>query len=150
MLPTCESLPIIQYQPMPVQWLQDFSGKDLSSDQQYLLDMCHAVSSGECSVGLANRSPGKVHHARWLTTANRLLRLYVSTSDPSENLRCLVHYVMNVYARTWFSIRCRPSCAEGPKHLFGIMSFSRCMNAESKKKKKCGQSRSEQCLVCPP
>ncbi|KAF8774155.1 hypothetical protein HNY73_016737 [Argiope bruennichi] len=52
---------------------------DLSTDQKYLLDMCIAVSSGNCSLDLSLRNPGKLARSRWLTLANRFLRLYVTT-----------------------------------------------------------------------
>jgi len=33
---------------------------DLSTDQKYLLDICMAVSSGNCSLDLSLRNPGKL------------------------------------------------------------------------------------------
>ncbi|CAB0043525.1 unnamed protein product [Trichogramma brassicae] len=44
------------------------------------------IQSGECSSELSMRKPGCLNHARWLTCANRILRLYVSTADPSSSL----------------------------------------------------------------
>ena len=52
--------------------------------------MCIAVQSGVVNQNLAVKSPGNIHHARWLTRANRILRLYVSTKNPEENLVQLV------------------------------------------------------------
>ena len=43
---------------------------ELSTDQQYLLLMYNAVSSGKCSNNLAPKNPGKMYNARWLITAN--------------------------------------------------------------------------------
>ena len=57
---------------------------DLSTDQRYLYEMCQAVSMGKVSEELGRRSPGALHHARWLTRANRILRLYVSSLNPSD------------------------------------------------------------------
>ena len=37
-------------------------------------------------------------HSRWLTTANRILRLYVSTDKPSQALKIIIEYIMKVYA----------------------------------------------------
>ncbi|KAJ2945333.1 hypothetical protein O0L34_g9424 [Tuta absoluta] len=78
-LETCESLPIQNYANVAGNKtdLQHDVVKTLSTDQKYLYDICEAVSSGVCSVELANRQPGKMAHSRWLTTANRILRLYV-------------------------------------------------------------------------
>ena len=49
--------------------------------------------------------PRKLHNARWLTLANRILRLYVSTTNPSEQLYSLVHFVINLYAPAWFQVK---------------------------------------------
>ncbi|KAK4882474.1 hypothetical protein RN001_005793 [Aquatica leii] len=72
-------------------------------------------------------------HSRWLTTANRLLRLYISTKNPSYNLTILTEYVMKVYAPTWFEIKIRPSCRHGSYHFFGIIRKSRFLPKELKK-----------------
>ena len=50
---------------------------DLSrpTDEQYLYDMCQAITRGASSEELSKRDPGSISDARWLTTANRLLRL---------------------------------------------------------------------------
>ena len=47
----------------------------------------NALISGFYSNDLSNRDLGKINHARWLTTANRLNRLYVSTEEPSNELK---------------------------------------------------------------
>lgn len=97
----------------------------LSTDQKYLYEMCQAVSIGFCSPELANRQPGKMTHSRWLTSANRILRLYVSTLNPSENLKMLVNYVVKVYAPIWFLIKQNASFKDGAKHIFQLITYSR-------------------------
>ena len=47
---------------------------------------------------LASLNPGTVHNARWLTKANRILRLYVSTLHPSVELIRVVSIIINIYA----------------------------------------------------
>lgn len=94
---------------------------DLSTDQQYLLDMCHAISTGNVQDNLASRAPGNLSHARWLTTANRILRLYITEVKPSMNLVKLVKYVLQVYAPTWFEIKKTTSCSEGAKLLHNMI-----------------------------
>ena len=98
------SLLIVQCDKIEVDF-QVVTSTDLSTDQQYLLQICQAVSSGNCSVDLLMRNPGNICHFRWLTTANRLLRLYVSTTNPSTNLQILTTYVMKVYPASWFTIK---------------------------------------------
>ena len=89
----------------------------LSTDQFYLFKICQAVESGEYSANLKNCSPGKMGHARWLTTANRILRLYVGSPQPSENLIAMVTIIMRVYAPMWFIIKKESSIIHGSKHL---------------------------------
>ncbi len=97
----------------------------LSTDQLYLFEMCQAVESGECPASLKNRSPGKMAHARWLTTANRILRLYVASPKLSKNLVTLVTFVMRVYAPMWFNIKKESSVIHGSKHLCNTIVKSR-------------------------
>ena len=52
--------------------------------------MCHAVSMGKVSEKLGRRSPGALRHTRWLTRANWILRLYVSSLNPSDKLKDLL------------------------------------------------------------
>ena len=112
---------------------EDITIEKLTSDQNYLLHICKAVSTGDCDAGLAERHPGKLHHARWLTAANRILRLYIATSNSLETLQTFVQYIMNVYAPIWFNIKKNPSCVEGGRHLWILLSASRCMELKYRK-----------------
>ena len=69
-------------------------------------------------------------HSRWLTTANRLLRLYVSTENPSKNLLTIVHFVMTVYAPMWFSIKQNSSYVNGPRHVFKSIELTQSLGEE--------------------
>ncbi|KAF2902020.1 hypothetical protein ILUMI_04171 [Ignelater luminosus] len=104
---------------------RDFIATNVSTDQKYLYEICQAVSTGSSSPELANRQPGKMVHSRWLTSANRLLRLYVSTFNLSENLQLLVNYVIKVYAPIWFLIKQNTSLKDRPKHIFQLIMYSR-------------------------
>ncbi|GBO43696.1 hypothetical protein AVEN_55488-1 [Araneus ventricosus] len=66
----------------------------ISNDQQYLYDICLAISRGEYYFDLALRKPGPVACSRWITIAGRILRLYVVTEKPSDNLIILATYIM--------------------------------------------------------
>ena len=124
---SCESLPIVNFTAVNVD-LPEVDLQSLSSDQQYLLDICNAVARGHCPPSLALMSPGKLCHARWLTTANRILRLYVASSEPSDNLRLIVEFIMKVYCKMWYTIRRKPSCSEGARHLWQTIRSSRYLN----------------------
>jgi hypothetical protein len=110
-------LPVTEFQKVECV-LPEFDPNTLSKDQRYLHDIALAIHSGLCSIDLANREPGPISHSRWLTTANRVLRLYIALKKPSPNLLHLVTYILQVYAPLWFLIKTKSSIVEGPKHLF--------------------------------
>lgn len=116
----CQDLPVINFVRIDVSF-PEVDSKDLSTDQKYLWDICHAVQKGECSPELASRNPGNVSHARWLTMANRILRLYISTIDPTTQLKSLAEFVMKVYATSWFTIKCKSKIIYASKHFFKIV-----------------------------
>lgn len=127
----CEKLPLVEYLPVsPGADLPEDINTDLSTDEKYLLQICNAVAGGQCSEELTNKKPGRVHHAQWLTTACRMLRLYVSTLNPNEKLKNLVEVVMKVYAPVWFAIRKNPDCYMGAKHVFLRRKLLRCSKKE--------------------
>jgi len=130
----CETLTIIQFEVITTQLpeINKKIRKDLSTDQQYLYDICQAVSCGTCSNCLANREPGTLSHSRWLTTANRILRLYIATNNPTKNLFILAEFVMKVYAPMWFQIKIHHSCKDGAKHVFDTITKSRYLSDELK------------------
>lgn len=120
--------PVKNFRPVP--FLQNsmplhIDNFELSTDERYLYEISKAVSSGECPDKLVNKNPGLIHHARWLTKACRILRLYVSTEEPSQNLSVLVKYIIQVYVPVYFDIKYRNSCKFGSIHFFNIIKFSR-------------------------
>jgi hypothetical protein len=82
-----------------------------------------AITSGPQNfpVQLQFASPGALNHARWLTLANRVLRLYVSEKKPSANLKNLVYYIQNCYVPTWFLFKRYYLLVNGSKNLFFLM-----------------------------
>jgi hypothetical protein len=48
---------------------------DLSTDKKYGYRMVTAIRYGKVPVDLANMDIGPVCHSRWLTTANRFMRV---------------------------------------------------------------------------
>ena len=120
----CETLPVIAFKAIPSESLE-VDIDVLSTDQKYLLNIYGAVSTGTCSDDIAAMNPGNMHHARWLTTANRLLRLYIATPKPTEGLLILVQFIMKVYVPVWFAVKCNPSVTQGAKHLFKMIKESR-------------------------
>ena len=127
-----EKQPVVDFEPIQGN-LPEWEPSDLSTDQQYLWEICQAVSTGTCSPGLANRNPGNLSHARWLTLANRILRHYISTEKPSQNLRKLAEYVVRVYAPSWFSIKTDCFITKASKNFHKIIQ--RCEYLEPNMKK---------------
>ena len=93
----------------------------LSSNQLYLYQIGMSVQKGESYLSNSDitfRAPGELHHARWLTRANRILRLYVSKSNPSQSLEKIVHFLVSFYIPGWFHIKQHPLCTDGAKKSF--------------------------------
>lgn len=93
--------------------MDDEALKKLSTDVHYLYQIAQAVSNGGCSIYLANIKPGPVGHSRWITRASRLLRVYIASENPSENLKVLARYIMKVYVPMYFNIKYRNSAVYG-------------------------------------
>ncbi|GBN05823.1 hypothetical protein AVEN_268681-1, partial [Araneus ventricosus] len=102
----------------------------LSKGQQYLLDISNAITLRNCREDLANRDPGPLFHSRWLTAANRVLRLYRSSSDPSGNLTEIVGFILKSCIPGWFVIKKSKYFTDGPKHVFQAIQTSRYLSNE--------------------
>lgn len=107
--------------PMP----ENVGDWKIRDDQLYLYRMVLAINNGSCDDKLAKQNPGPVSTARWLTTASRLLRLYVSKRQPSENLKNLVTFVVKVYAPFWFLVKGQPQSIHGSRHIFKYIVWIR-------------------------
>ncbi|XP_043238696.1 uncharacterized protein LOC122390101 [Amphibalanus amphitrite] len=111
---------VVAYEPVPGNTpdLPAAVIQELSTDQQLLYLLAAAVQSGSVDNKTAGRRIGPLNHARWLTLAARLLRLYVSTVAPSGALQDLVQYVVRHYVPMWFTIHQNSSCDQGSRNLF--------------------------------
>ena len=124
LLDKAESFEIVNFIPIESTTLPNYTSQ-LSSDQKYLADIIIIIKTGIAPEKFSTRSPGRIHNARWLTTANRILRLYISTLDPSDIFIKIVKYVILVYAKEWFTIKNNPLCTDGTKNLFSIIKSIR-------------------------
>lgn len=107
--------------------------RDLSTDQNYLYDICKVVSTGECPTGFEDKNPGKLSHARWVTNANRILRLYIAPNSPSDTLQELSKFVVKVYAPGWFTIKRNSKIKDWAVNLCKIINFCSYMKDEYQK-----------------
>ncbi|KAJ8387960.1 hypothetical protein AAFF_G00147510 [Aldrovandia affinis] len=105
----------------PLIKLPDKVIQDLSTDQHYGYNIVCAVKDGVLPARLALLEIGPVNHSRWLTTANRLLRLWVSKHGLKgknlKNLQFIVEFIIGVYYPCWFNVKVKHSWIEGPRHI---------------------------------
>ena len=101
--------------------LKDEIVNDLSDDQKYGYRIVKAIRSGHMPPDLCSLGIGPVNHSRWLTTANRFLRMYCSehgfTGKNLKNLKMIVEFIIGVYYPMWFHIKVKNSWIEGPRHV---------------------------------
>ncbi|KAG5881012.1 hypothetical protein JTB14_015099 [Gonioctena quinquepunctata] len=105
--------------------LNDSVKTDIITDQKSIIGICDAISKRTVDEKLSKRSPGIIVHSRWLRTANRILRLYVPTAEPSENLVVLVTFISKVYGPMWFIIETKPSCLQEALNVWKTIQLSR-------------------------
>ena len=112
----------------------------MSADQAYLYRIIRAIINGSkhftIDKGLLTASPGKLHNARWLTLANRILRLYCTFEKPSKELTLLIRFVVDVYSPTWFDVVQNPSFLEGPRIFHGLVASLDAFPFSAKKQRK--------------
>lgn len=123
-LSKCEKLPIVDFESVDCE-VPDIDPDILSNDQQYLLLISSAIKLGNIPIDLAVREPGPLSHSRWLTTANRILRLYVSVKTPSNELKMLVSFILKSYMPVWFKIKKSKYLTDGPGHIFEVIKSTR-------------------------
>ena len=116
---------MVNFQPIPAEAI-DVSEEyfaDLSSDQKYLLEIYRVLLSGLCQPTLAYLKPGRMAHSRWLTTASRAMRLYVSTEKPSCNFKLVynISYILMVCTPMWFKIKRNRTISQAPLHVFDTL-----------------------------
>lgn len=119
-LQQCEKLPVIQFEIIST--FPTITDENLSLDHKDLFDMT-AISTGTISSDWANKAPRSQNKCRWLTTANKTLRLYAAKIDPGEKLKKLWQLFL-VYGRMWFEIKCNSSSTKEAKHLWSIIYYS--------------------------
>ena len=118
-----------------------------SCDQRYLHDICIAVQKGSVTTSLAERNPGRLNHARWITLANRLLRLYLLSEHPSDSLQRLTSFIVYHYAPRWFRIKFRPHCTDGLKNLFYQTQLTAMLSSINRDS---GIGHFQKCIFCSP
>ena len=105
----------------PLLELDDQVISDLSTDQFYAYLITKAIRSGVLPERLANLEIGPVSHARWLTTALRFCRIWVSKHGLKgkllQNLRLIIEFIVGVYIPNWFNVKVKHRWVEGANHV---------------------------------
>lgn len=95
------------------------------NQKKSLLDIVKTVNTGICNPELSAMDPGRISHSRWLTCANRVLRLYVYQTSPTIELQTLANYIVKSYAPVWFDIKKNYTVKDGPKHILKVVKITR-------------------------
>ncbi|GBM01604.1 hypothetical protein AVEN_60021-1 [Araneus ventricosus] len=82
-LSKCEKLPVVNFKSVECE-ISEIKRKILRKDQQYLLDISYAIKSGSSPEDLSVLEHDPLSHSRWLTTTNRVIRLYLSIENPTD------------------------------------------------------------------
>ena len=102
----------------------------ISAESRYLFNICEVISFGHCPDDLALEKPGPVIHSRWLTSANRPLRLYIATKNRNDDLITPATYVVQVYTPVWFNTKTNSACSKGARHVWKMIQLSKYLQAE--------------------
>ena len=130
-------LPVVQFRK--IRGLVEKPSQDviakLSKDQRYMLQISLACQQGpeyfDDNPGLASCSPGPLHQSRWLTKANRILRLYVASENPTYVLKRLVVILLNTYCHCWFFMKKKKTFLDGTISYFEIVkSYERTLTRD--------------------
>ena len=101
--------------------LSDDEIKDLSTDQKYLYRILKIIKTGIIPPDFEKFNIGPLNHARWLTLANRICRLFISKVRLSAKLKSdlfqVVQFIMLCYGPGWFHIKTKPNLIHSPEHV---------------------------------
>ena len=128
----CEKLPITPFEIISGdEIIVDIP--DLGTEQKCLAEMHRAVTTGFVNESLSHRDPGN-NLSRWLTIANRILRLYVSTHEPTSQLIVIVEYIVKLFFPTWFDIKRYTNITDGAVNQFKMISRSQSLHDDETKR----------------
>ena len=128
--------PLLQFQSIPgkIKNIPSEVIKELITDYQYLYEISLAIQIGPDVVDKKSlsRNPGKLRQARWNTLANRILRLYISSSHPSHELRRLVYFILNQYVPVWIQFKLFWKISNGSINFFYLVQLSKDLPPQDK------------------
>ena len=113
-------------------YIGDYSGRykfNLSAWCHHTSTITSTIRRGTVTLDLEQLDIGPVYHARWLTTANRFLKMWVSKhgfkGKNLANLKQIVQFIIGVYYPMWFEAKVKHSHTEGPRHILKQLELVR-------------------------
>ena len=95
--------------------------KEISTDSKVSYRLCQAVKSGDLPPDLQEIKCGALSHARWLTTAERLIYMWTRhhglTGDAKKVLETLVRFCLESYLKLFFDIKVKHTLVDAPYHI---------------------------------
>ena len=134
LLPKVNELPInYKFKPLPggedLIDLPDDIVKSLSTDQHNCYLLVKAIKSSNLSRDLANKKGGPINHARWLTTGQALLMLWVREhnlhGETLKKFELIVNFLVQSYFKLYFDIKVKNSLVYGPIHVLTSLRIFR-------------------------
>ena len=117
-------LPVVDFVPLDnpallslIKTLPDKVFQSLNQDHQYLIKLLESVLTGQLSEQCQNMKIGAITQARFTNTQSGVLRLYVSSEEPSYALQRIVNFIVFVYAPVFLASKHFNKVEEGPKLL---------------------------------
>ena len=98
------------------------------SDLKKFYWLVRMIVTGKPDSRLLNMKLPTIHKARWLTTAIRILRLYVQTENPSITLKKAVKFIILWYFPMFCDIKRYPLIQDAPRHFFKAIG-NYCLNS---------------------
>ena len=106
--------------------------EDLSTDQKYAYLIYRVIVTGsvESWERVINLNIGPMSKCRWLTTATRFLRLWISDEESRNldeeeeaKLKIVVEFIIKVYLPSWFYIKKNSKFYLGPDNLMHYLKL---------------------------
>ena len=106
--------------------------EDLSNDQKYAYLIYRVIVTGSVKSWerVINLNIGPMSKCRWLTTATRFLRLWISDKESRSldeeeeaNLKLVVEFIVKVYLPSWFYIKQNSKFYLGPGNLLHYLKL---------------------------
>lgn len=126
--------------PFPLRELPPDVINDLSTDQNYGYRICQTITTGIIDEDLLRMKVGPVSHSHWVTTADRICRVYISkhglTGEDLKKLRVIVPFIVSHYYPLWFDIKAESKISFAPRHILKEIAIVRSMKAKDVLSKK--------------